>query len=110
MTQRQEVLYQLMLKVWDKPEGVELHCKSEYAAKTMRFRFYKLRQRMQKANHPEVEKINSLIFTLDGQKVIVRRGIMLEDLAIVDRATGENITGKFDFLDELVAIDDEEFK
>ena len=108
---KQAIILELANSVWDRPKGVELLFKSETQAVNARFAFYRLRERLRKtASQEQLHRINSLLFSVEDNKVIVTRGSAgLSDFTMVDRDTGENLTGKYEFIPELVNLTDEDF-
>lgn len=111
-TPRQQLILELADAVWDKPKGIEMVFKSPIQARNARFVFYRLRERLRKtASQEQLQRINCLCFTIEGSKVVVQRGSLgLTDFQVIDRETGENVSGQYEFIPELVNLSDEDFE
>lgn len=108
-TAKQAILYELAEALVNRPKGISLVFKSHEQAVNMRFALYKLRDRL-KATLPQAHPIRLMLFSIKDNKLVVTIGSGLTDYTIIDEHTGENITGKFEFVDEVVELTDEDFK
>lgn len=113
MTPKQQQIYDLLLLAHDRKKGVLITLKSNEIAVNVRAMIYKLRRRIISAKGKDWEKLQAMSISIcENTLRLERSDLDVGTLKVIDVETGENITKEvgFDFVDEVVEIDEEELK